>query len=245
MPKMTKRLFTFLAAALVCTAAFALYQEPTVDPDYEEVEIIYTPSATIVVEDGVTPNISPFSGNAMTNMQNSRVIRPGDKSQKAKKTRKPKTEYQKLSFAWGADAGASIDLTGSDMSAIDFNAGFGLKRGWLNFLGLGVGANISVSNSSRSYPMFLEFRTNFVDRPTLVFFDLRGGIAYNELENNHNQFGIYGNTGIGFNLARSNNFTSYLSLSYTFKQRKAVEDAELTRDFKDLHMATFRIGITF
>lgn len=148
-------------------------------------------------------------------------------------------------FAWGADAGTSIDLTGNDMSAINFNAVFGMRRSWINFLGAGVGADISISNSTRSYPIFLEFRTNFRQRPSLVFFDVRAGMAYNQLEHNHNQFGVFVNTGPGINLARSSKFCSYISLSYTFKQRKKVVGTEMTHDFKNLHFVTARIGVTF
>ena len=154
-------------------------------------------------------------------------------------------ENPKVRFAWGADAGASIDLTGNDMSAVDFNATFGMTRGWINFLGLGAGADISISNSTRSYPFFAEFRTNFREKPSVVFWDLRAGIAYNFLEHNHKQWGVYGNTGVGFNLARSTKFTSYLMMCYTFKQRRKVIGPMMTHDFRNLHFVSFRIGITF
>ena len=74
-------------------------------------------------------------------------------------------ENNRTVFAWGADAGASIDMTGSDMSDINFSAQFGLKRGWINFLGIGLGADLTTANSCRSYDIFADFRTNFVNRP--------------------------------------------------------------------------------
>ena len=40
-------------------------------------------------------------------------------------------EKPSIKFTWGADAGASIDLSGNDMSAVDFNAVFGMSRGWI------------------------------------------------------------------------------------------------------------------
>lgn len=149
------------------------------------------------------------------------------------------------SFAWGADVGASIDLTGNDMSAFDINVLIGYKRGWINFLGIGLGADISVSNSTRAYPMFVSFRTNFRDRPSHVFWDLRGGMAYNQLEHNHEQWAVYASTGIGVNLASNSKFKSNLSLNYQFRQRKRVVGTEMIHEFTDLHMVSVRFGVIF
>ena len=160
-------------------------------------------------------------------------------------TVKSNTIKPKVQFAWGADAGASIDLTANDMSSIDFNIAFGMKRGWINFLGIGAGADICVTNSTRAYPIFAEFRTGFSDKPTLLFWDIRGGMAYNYLEHNHEQLGVYANTGLGIHLARSAKFASYLSLSYTFRQRKKIVGTEMTHDFRNLHFVTARLGVTF
>lgn len=151
----------------------------------------------------------------------------------------------KTRFAWGADAGATIDLTGNDMSAINFAAFFGITRGWINFLGIGAGADIVASNSCRSYPVFVDFRTNFDNRPTLLFWDLRLGASLNYLEHNHNQVGIYGSTGLGINLARGRSFCSYMIAGYTFRDQRKVIGTEMTHDFRDLHYASFKIGINF
>ncbi len=147
-------------------------------------------------------------------------------------------------FAWGADAGASIDLTGSDMSDINFSAYFGFSRGWINFLGIGAGADIPTSNSCRSYDLFAAFHTNFVNRPTLLFWPIRVGVSLNYLENNHQQTGVYGTTGLGINLARGRSYCSYMMIGYTFRQRRPIV-GEITHDFKNLHYATVKIGISF
>lgn len=160
-------------------------------------------------------------------------------------TAAPSGKKSKIHFAWGADAGASIDMTANDMSSIDFNIAFGIRRGWINFLGVGAGADICVTNSTRAYPIFAEFRTGFTEKPSLLFWDLRGGIAYNYLEHNHEQVGVYANTGVGIHLARSSKFASYLSLAYTFRQRKKIVGTEMTHDFRNLHFVTARIGVTF
>lgn len=149
-----------------------------------------------------------------------------------------------IHFAWGADAGASIDMSAHDMSAIDFNAAFGMRRGWINFLGLGLGTQISVSNSSRCYPVFAEFRTNFRDKPSLFFWDVRAGIAYNQTDFNQEYTGFFGYTGAGINLARSTKFTSYMTLGMTFRSGKDNFN-DTTSHQPDIYTATCKIGVTF
>lgn len=148
-------------------------------------------------------------------------------------------------FTWGADAGASIDMTGNDMSTVDFDLYFGMRRKWIGFFGLGVGADIMVTNSCRSFPLYVAFRTNFVNRPTVAFWDVRLGVSLNYLEHNHQQTGLYGFTGVGFNLARSRRFSSHIIVGYTFRERRRIEGADMTHDFASLHCATVRIGVAF
>lgn len=150
-----------------------------------------------------------------------------------------------IAFAWGADAGASIDQTGNDMSDINFSAYFGMKRGWINFLGVGAGADIATSNSCRSYDLFAALHTNFMNRPTLLFWPIRIGVSLNYLEHNHNQAGVYGTTGLGVNLARGKSYCSYIMVGYTFRQRRNIVTGDDTHEFKNLHYATVKIGISF
>ncbi len=157
----------------------------------------------------------------------------------------PGKEKIKVKFTWGAALGASIDMSGNDMSSVDFDIAFGMKRGWLNFLGLGAQANVMLSNSCRSFPVFLMFRTNFTDRPTRVFWELKGGASLNYLEHDHQQTGIYGSTGVGIRLASSAKFSSHMTLSYSYIQRRKIVGTEMTHNFTDLHFATVKIGVTF
>lgn len=153
-------------------------------------------------------------------------------------------EFVKTTFAWGADAGAGIDLSANDMSDVNFSLYMGVKRGWLNFLGGGVGADIATSNGCRSYDFFGAIHTNFADRPTLLFWPLRVGVSLNYLEHNHQQTGLYGTTGLGVNLARGKRYVSYMLIGYTFRQRRPII-GEFTHNFKDLHYATVKIGLSF
>lgn len=151
----------------------------------------------------------------------------------------------KPTFTWGAAAGASIDLTTNDMSTVDFEISFGMRRGWINFVGIGVEADIMVSNSCRSFPLFAELRTNFVNRPTVAFMDVKVGACLNYLEHNHQQTGVYTFGGVGFNLARSSKFSSHLIIGYTFRQRRTVYGEEVIHRFGNLHYATVKIGVCF
>lgn len=148
-------------------------------------------------------------------------------------------------FAWGADAGASIDMSGEDMSTVDITAAFGMSRGWVNFLGIGAAANVMVSNSCRSYPVFVNFRTNFSNSPSPAFWDIRAGLSLNYLEHNHQQTGFYGSTGVGINLARSSKFCSHIILEYTFRERRTIVGEEMTHNFRNLNYASVRIGVMF
>lgn len=156
-----------------------------------------------------------------------------------------RAEKPELKFAWGADAGASIDLTSNDMSALDFSAVFGMSRGWINFLGIGAEADIMISNSCRSYPFYVNFRTNFRNTPSTFFWDVKAGMSLNYLEHNHRQTGFYGSTGLGVNLARSSKFCSHLIIGYTFRRRKTLTGDEMTHYFKSISYASVKIGIVF
>ncbi len=148
-------------------------------------------------------------------------------------------------FTWGASAGASIDMSSNDMSTVDFDITLGFRRGWINFLGLGLGADIMVSNSCRTFPLYAELRTNFLNHPTIGFWDFKAGMALNYLEHNHQQTGVYAFTGPGFNLARSRKFNSYILIGYTFVQRRPINGPEMYHDFGSLHYATVKIGVSF
>lgn len=151
----------------------------------------------------------------------------------------------RVHFAWGADFGSSIDLSAHDMSSIDFNAAFGIRYRWITFFGLGAGADIMVSNSCRTYPVFATFRTSFSPRPKIMFMDLRGGVALNYLPHNIQQTGAYVSAAVGFNLARSRKFTSYITAGYTLVTRSEVTNETGTQPYDNLNYAAIRLGVQF
>ena len=152
----------------------------------------------------------------------------------------------KGSFAWGAEAGGSIDMSANDMSTIYFTAYFGYKRNWIKFIGVGAEIDIMLNNSCRSFPVYLSFKSNFRNKPSLLFMDLRGGISVNYLPSDYSQSGAYAYGGLGINLASGKNFASHISIGYTFKQYRDFDTSEGKNiKMNDVHLATVRLGITF
>ena len=157
----------------------------------------------------------------------------------------PVPDPVRVHFAWGAELGSTVDLSAHDMSSIDFNAYFGLRYKWLSLAGVGAGADIMVSNSCRTYPVFGIVRTDFSRFVKLIFLDLRGGVALNYLPANVSQRGAYASVSVGFNLARSAKFRSYVLAGYTYVGRKDVVVNERTAEYSPLSMASIRLGVAF
>lgn len=148
-------------------------------------------------------------------------------------------------FGWGVEAGPSIDLTGSDMSTIDFGAYFGYTNSWLDIAGIGADVNMMMSNSSRSFPIYGIIRTSFTSKPSLMFAEMRAGVALNSPYDRPSRADLYLSPGIGFNLAHGRGFSSYLGLCYTFNglRCRARDDAQW--DVDRLSMVSVRIGVSF
>lgn len=157
---------------------------------------------------------------------------------------RPKLGHDGVRFAWGAEFGSTIDMSGSQMSSIDFTASAGVSYKWLSLGGIGVGADIMVSNSDRVYPIFAVCRTDFSQWVKVLFIDARAGVALNYM-GSHHQSGAYVSPSIGFNLATGATFRSYLTVGYTFISRKGYQRGEEMIHLKSLSMATVRLGVSF
>lgn len=138
-------------------------------------------------------------------------------------------------FAWGGSLGSTVDLSGQDLSAIDLDFHVGYRWRWIKFAGAGVGAQMMVSNGSRAFPLYAQFRTNFSPKRTLVFWDLKLGVSVNYIEGYANSTGEYASTGIGFNVARGLRYTTHILLNYTYQKLPS----------KPLNGVTLTIGVTF
>lgn len=148
-------------------------------------------------------------------------------------------------FAWGAEFGSSVDLSANDMSSIDISASFGVSHRWIMLAGLGAGANMMISNSCRTYPIFAVFRTDFSSFMKILFVEVRGGMALNYLPANVSQTGGYGGLYLGFNLARGKKFRSYITAGYTFVERRDVHQGDVVTKYDHLSLASVKLGVTF
>lgn len=144
-------------------------------------------------------------------------------------------------FTWGADAGSSIDMSATDMSAIDINVNIGYKGPYVRFLGIGAGISPMVNNSSRIYPVYALFRSSFSARPRFCFLDLRAGAAFCNLRELSTQADFYGSLGLGITLAHGKRFSSHIILAYSY----IALQGEAKYYLDDLHFATLRLGVSF
>lgn len=149
-------------------------------------------------------------------------------------------------FAWGADIGTGIDVSGHDMSTFNLDAFFGYKNKVIDIVGVGAGIDMMVSNSCRTYPIYAIFRSSFRPKPSIVFMDLRCGMAHNQMSDATNQNVFYIAPAVGFNLAVSSKFKSYISVGYTFNNMHsyATEHGEYAIPH-GIHLITARFGVTF
>lgn len=149
-------------------------------------------------------------------------------------------------FAWGAEIGSGIDLTGSDMSTIDFGVCVGYSHSWINLLGISAGVDMMMSNSSRYFPLCAVLRTGFNSHPGRWFMDLRAGVAINNIYDRGSKSALYLSPGVGFYLARGRTFESYVGLNYIYN------DIDYQTHLSDewpikhgLSQMSVRIGVTF
>lgn len=150
-----------------------------------------------------------------------------------------------LHFTWGADIGTAVDMSGHNMSALGISAMFGMEWKWIRFLGLGAEADVMVSNSSRTFPISLIFRTDFSQRQRLLFIDLRGGVAPSYLEHDRQETVPYISGGLGITLATGRKFSSHLTLSYTYLGQKECYNGDYLRDCPGISFIQLRLGIAF
>lgn len=145
-------------------------------------------------------------------------------------------------FAWGADIGTAVEMSGHDMSTINLDAYFGFKNTIINLCGAGAGIDMMVSNSCRTFPIYAILRTSFRSKPSLCFMDMRAGIAFNNLSGGTTQRSAYLNPSIGINLATGATYRSYIILGYVYNGLKSFNDISINGG---LSYVNVRIGITF
>lgn len=147
-------------------------------------------------------------------------------------------------FTWGAEVGSGIDMGGDNMSTLNISALIGYRTSWINFAGIGLGIDMMMSNSCRSFPICGIIRSSFARDPKLFFAEMRAGVAMNQATNVPDRTNLFLQPGAGIYLATGNTFASYLMLSYTYNDMTFFGDKKDTL-VHGLNMATISIGVTF
>lgn len=149
-----------------------------------------------------------------------------------------------IAFSWGAGIGGNIDMSQHNLSSLGIDAEVGLSWKWIRFFGVGVEGDFTVSASGHSYPVYVNFRTDFSNYNRPVFLDLRGGVAYNYLYN-HDNTGAYFSGGMGITLAHGRTFSSHVILAYTYLGNDICYKGVTARNCPGISMATLKLGINF
>lgn len=149
-------------------------------------------------------------------------------------------------FTWGAEVGASIDLTGNDMSTFDIDAFFGYKNNILKVAGVGAGIHRTVGSGNNFIPVYALLRSSFTTHPSLCFLNARLGYSFNTVDESP-MFGDFSSTlGCGFNLSRSRRVSSYLILSggyRYFNERHMNMISKIDRHY--IWIAQLQFGMNF
>ncbi len=148
-------------------------------------------------------------------------------------------------FTWGVDVGASIDLSGEDMSTFDAETYFGYKGGWVRTAALGAGIHKAFGNKYTFIPLYAMLRTSFRKKPSLLFFELKLGYSFNTLADSGSFGGAYGSAGLGFNLAMTKTFQSHIVLSYSYFTLHSARDMAIPYSGDNINSAVLKFGINF
>ena len=148
-------------------------------------------------------------------------------------------------FTWGAEFGASIDLSGYNTSTFNVDALFGYKNNYFKILGAGVGIHRSFGNGDNFIPVYAVARTSFSRNPKLFFMSMKVGYSFNTIGDSPTFGDTNAQIGAGINLAMSRKFQSHIILAYEFrhfnKRHKYIFDDRVN----DISLATISFGVNF
>ena len=149
-------------------------------------------------------------------------------------------------FTWGADVGASLDLTAHDMSTFDVDVLLGYKNRFIKTLGIGAGIHRTVQGGDNFIPVYLLFRSSFTTRPSLLFFNARIGYSFNTVEDSP-MFGDYNSGfGCGINLSRTKAANTYIIVGVAYRYFNKRHQEYISRlDTNYIWMAQLQFGVNF
>lgn len=148
-------------------------------------------------------------------------------------------------FTWGAEFGASIDLSGYNTSTFNVDAVLGYKNKYLRILGAGVGIHRSLGTGDNFVPVYALMRTSFSSRPRLFFLSLKVGYSFNTMGDSPTFGDTNSQIGWGINLAMSRKFQSHIILAYEYRHFNARHKYVLNDKANDISLATISFGVNF
>ena len=149
-------------------------------------------------------------------------------------------------FTWGADFGASVDLTAHDMSTFDIDIIMGYKNKYIKTVGIGAGIHRTVQGGDNFIPIYALLRTSFTSRPSLLFMNARFGYSFNTVEKSPT-FGDYNAAlGCGINLSQSSKAKSYIIVGVAYRYFNKTHRDYITRlDSPYIWIAQLQFGVNF
>lgn len=148
-------------------------------------------------------------------------------------------------FTWGAEFGASIDLSGYNTSTFNVDAVVGYKNNYFRILGAGVGIHRSLGNGDNFVPVYALMRSSFSSRPRLFFMSLKVGYSFNTIGDSPTFGDTNAQLGAGINLAMSKKFQSHIILAYEFRHFNQRHKYILNDKANDISLATLSFGVNF
>lgn len=148
-------------------------------------------------------------------------------------------------FTWGAEAGASLDMTSQDLSTFDLDAFLGYKNPRIKVLGVGAGIHRAVHTGSNLIPVYALFRSSFRSKPSLCFLQLQAGYSFNSIVHAKSRGDVMGSVGVGINLQQAKLAQSYVLLSLNCNHFSDRTIADTPIDRKYVLFARLAIGVGF
>jgi len=148
-------------------------------------------------------------------------------------------------FTWGAEVGASIDLTSHDLSTFDADVLLGYKNPYINIAGIGAGIHRSIYSGNYFIPVYAVLRTSFRKQPSLLFLNIQAGYSFNTVKRVGTVGDFYSSLGIGINLQQTAVAKTYIILSCAYQNFSEGSRAKINIDTRDVFYAKLVVGVNF
>lgn len=155
----------------------------------------------------------------------------------------PDAQLKKRPLTLGLELGSSIDMSGYDLSTIDFDITTGFRNRAIQTLGIGTGLHRAIGSKNTFIPIYFLLRTSFTSRPTLCFLHFKAGYSFNTINDSKTFGGSNASLGLGFNLSDSRNFSSHVVIAYGFRHFNSKEYNPLETD--NVNLAQVSFGLNF